>query len=359
MAVKDPHALMHMRDVPDGIGWQADHAEAAGSPRTARVIRALLAVLETDTQVGRAMRDWPGLLLEDAMPLRIHGGLHNLVLTGADERLAAVYRGEVTDQAAIDALVKDLVERFDERLMPWFEGPPQTNEAGRSASIVAGLLWLAQHVGERMELLEIGSSAGVNTMLDRYRFDLGGVQVGPEKSFMRIAPEWRGEAPPDADLDIVSVSGCDIAPIDLSDPDSALRLKSYVWPDAADRIARIDAAIALAQRRAPNVVEEAADSFVSRKLAEPQEAGTARVLFHSIVWQYIPTDARARIVAAMEAAGAVATAERPLAWVMLETNRATFKHELRVRRWPGDGDSGWKQLAEAHPHGAWVEWGRG
>ena len=56
----------------------------------------------------------------------------------------------------------------------------------------------------------------------------------------------------------------------------------------------------------------------------------------------------------MEAAGAAATADKPLAWIALETNRETFKHELWVRYWPGGAET--VQLAEAHPHGAWVQW---
>ena len=58
---------------------------------------------------------------------------------------------------------------------------------------------------------------------------------------------------------------------------------------------------------------------------------------------------------AMQAAGAGATAQRPLAWVTVETNRATFRHELRCRYWPGGGGD-WHLLGEAHAHGAWVEW---
>jgi hypothetical protein len=40
--------------------------------------------------------------------------------------------------------------------------------------------------------------------------------------------------------------------------------------------------------------------------------------------------------------------------VRLETNRVTFRHELTVRFWPGGEEP--VMLAEAHPHGAWVEW---
>jgi hypothetical protein len=72
------------------------------------------------------------------------------------------------------------------------------------------------------------------------------------------------------------------------------------------------------------------------------------------MWQYLPETTRHSITAAMEQAGAHATAERPLAWVRLETNRETFRHELSVRYWPG-GEAP-ALLSEAHPHGAWIAW---
>ena len=346
--------VMDIKSLPEAIEWQARHAEEGGAPGTARVIRGLLAVLDSDSATGRRMAGWPGLTLKDAMPLRINGGLHNLVLTGADTRLGAVYRGELTDQNAVDALVRELVETFDARLLPWLDGPPQTNEAGRSASVMAGLLWLAQRVSPRFEMLELGASAGINTMMDRYYYDLGGVTVGPADSPMRIEPEWRGAPPPAAELRIDSIRGCDIAPVDLAAPEAALLLKSYVWPEAVERMARIDAAAALARQSPPEVVRQDAAGFVRDALARPQQAGVTRVLFHSIVWQYIPDDQQAAINAAMAQAAQSASAERPLAWVTLETNRETFRHELHVRHWPGGGEP--VLLACAHPHGAWVEW---
>lgn len=346
--------VMDIKSVPEAIEWQARHAEEGGATGTARVIRGLLAVLDSETAIGRRMADWPGLTLKDAMPLRINGGLHNLVLTGADERLGAVYRGELTDQRKVDALVHDMVEKFDERLSPWLDGPPQTNEAGRSASIMAALLWLGQRVSPRFEMLELGASAGINTMMERYFYDLGGVTTGPADSPMRITPEWRGPPPPDVEIIINTIRGCDVAPVDLADPAAALRLKSYVWPEAAQRMARIDAAARLACESPPDVVRQDAGAFVRNALARPQVPGVTRVLFHSIVWQYIPDDQQQAIEAAMEAAGRAASPDQPLAWVTLETNRATFRHELHVRHWPGSGEP--VLLACAHPHGAWVEW---
>lgn len=345
---------MEIADVGDAIDWQANHAETAGAPVTARVIRAQRAIIASGTRTGQRMANWPGLSLEDAMPLRVSGGLHFLHLSGQAPELAPVYAGAVSNQAAIDAVVAQVAARFDDALLPWLDGPPQTNEAGRSASVMAGLLWLADRLGSRFELVEIGASAGINTMMARYFYDLGGLAAGPVTSPMRIVPEWRGPLPPAGEVEITRVRGCDIAPVDLTDPAASQRLKAYIWSDATERMARMDVAIALATQQAPGLVQMDAVDFVRQCLADPQESGTTRVLFHTVMWQYLPQASREAIRALMDEAGKAATAEMPLAWLRVETNRTTFSHELTVKYWP-DGERV-TRLAEAHPHGAWVEW---
>src|SRR5687767_1584845 len=95
-------AIMGITDVREAIAWQADHAEKAAAPNTARVVRAQLAILDTRTELARRIREWPGLSLEDALPLRVAAGFHWLVLSGADRRLERVYAGELTDPAVVD-----------------------------------------------------------------------------------------------------------------------------------------------------------------------------------------------------------------------------------------------------------------
>ena len=346
--------IMEMASVMRSLEWQATHAEENNAPNTARVIRGFIPLLDSELMIGEKMKNWPGLSLEDAMPLRLAGGFHNLCLTGADARLVQVYAGHVTAQDDIDRIVVAVARDHDDRLLEWFDGPPQTNEAGRSAGVMGGLLWLSGRIGPRFELIEIGSSAGINTMMNRFAFDLAGVKAGPQDSPMHIQPEWRGEPPPDNPVEITGVQGCDVAPVDLTDRDEALRLKSYVWPEVTARMVRFDAAIALAAEQAPQVEHCEAGGFVERQLAERREAGVARVLFHTVVWQYLPPETQAQIEAAMEQAGAAATAEHPLGWVRVETNRQTFRHEICARFWPGGED--WTLLGDAHAHGAWVNW---
>jgi hypothetical protein len=333
---------------------QVAYCEAAGAHITARVVGGIAAVLASEATgelLGR-VRGWQGAPLADALSLRVAGGLHALHLSGAAPELAPIYAGEEADDAAVIAQV---IAAHEAALLPWLDGPPQTNEAGRSANFIAAMLWLADRgLPARFECLEIGSSAGINLMLDRYAYDLGGVQVGPKDAVMHFAPAWNGEPPPQRDVAIISTKGCDVAPVDLTDPAQALRLKAYIWPEHTIRFERMDAAIRAASERKPDLVQATAADFVEAELARPQAPGTTRMLMHSIVWQYVPADQQARVTAAMEAAGAKATTERPLAWVMVEADRSVHRHKLTARYWPGGAQE--VQLTWSHPHGADVEW---
>jgi hypothetical protein len=132
-------------------------------------------------------------------------------------------------------------------------------------------------------------------------------------------------------------------------------LLAYVWPEMPVRFGRMERAIAMQREKAVDLVRADAADWVEARLAEPQAAGVTRVLMHSVVWQYLPEPVADRIRSAMTAAGSRATAERPLAWVMVEPNRAFAEHVVRVRSWPGDSE--WAVLATAHAHGAWIKYG--
>ena len=333
---------------------QVIYCSHAGAPITARIVAAVGELIASDRQsvLLDRIRHWNGAPLGDAVPLRIVGGLHALHLAGEAVELGAIYRGEAADDVA---LVAEAIAAHEQRLLPWLDGPPQTNEAGRSANFVAAMLWLADRgLPPQFECREIGSSAGINLMMDRYHYDLGGVKAGPERGAIAFKPEWEGPPPPDRQFEIVSLKGCDVSPVDLTDPAQALRLKAYIWPEHHIRFARMDAAIVAATAQAPDLVRMNAADFVEAELKKPQADGTTRVVMHSIVWQYVPIDQQKRVTAAIEAAGARATDQRALAWIAVEANRNTHRHELIVRYWPGGAEP--TLLAISHPHGASIAW---
>jgi len=326
-----------------------------GAPMYARLCAAIAEGLNRDSEVGRRVLDWAGEPTRDALPLRFIGGLHALVRAGKDAGLAAIFAGDTIEPAAVASDLNRALVAHDAALLPWLDGPPQTNEPGRSGSLMTGLLEVARRHGPKLELLEIGSSAGLNLLIDRYGFDLGGTKAGVAGSTVTLAPEWTGSAPEPVDVEIVSVRGCDIQPLDATDPAVATRLLAYVWPEMPVRFGRMEAAIAMQRTRPVDLVGADAADWMEARLAEPQAAGVTRVLMHSVVWQYLPEPVAIRIRAAMATAGANTTPERPLAWVMVEPNRAFAEHVVRVKSWPGDGE--WSVLATAHAHGAWIKYG--
>jgi hypothetical protein len=78
------------------------------------------------------------------------------------------------------------------------------------------------------------------------------------------------------------------------------------------------------------------------------------VLFHSVVWQYLPEHTRRAVETAMQLAGDVATPDAPLAWLRMETLKSTDPYPvLQLTLWPG-GQT--RTLALADFHGRWIEW---
>ena len=219
--------------------------------------------------------------------------------------------------------------------------------------LVGGFLQIAKETGLPLRLLEIGASAGLNAIWDRYHYQLGAVGWGDPQSAVRIAPNWDGPSPPiDASLRVIERLACDIAPIDLEDPAQRVRLRAYVWADQRERLSRLESAIELARTHGPRVERADAADWVRTKIYEPA-AASATVLYHSIMWQYLPSKTQADIRASLEDAGGCATGAAPLAWLRFEPTDSGSQFELRMTLWPGAREA---RLAVAHPHGSSVSW---
>ena len=84
LKVSEKPAAMEISSVAEALNWHAAHCERSDAPITARVIRSLLAVMQTDTATGRRLANWAGKGIEDALALRAVGGIHSLCLTGVE-----------------------------------------------------------------------------------------------------------------------------------------------------------------------------------------------------------------------------------------------------------------------------------
>jgi hypothetical protein len=320
---------------------------------------ALTAGIAADLEgcVRALFAPWEGGSVEDlmgaAVTLRFLGAIHDAALAGDDPALAAAFPPD-GDADAAWAAAKAAIGRDPGRFAAFMAHEPQTNEVRRSACLLPGFLSVAQATGLPLACLELGASAGLNQLWNRYRYDYGAAGAwGDPAAPLALTADWTGPPPPlDARIELASAAACDRKPIDVADPGALRRLKAYLWPDQAERLARFDAAADLAV--AAGVSVEAADAVDWTLARAAPRPGVATVVYHSIFWQYLGPSTQAGLTEAVELHGAAASPDAPLAWLRMEPAPGRIMPiELRLTLWPG-GET--RRLATVQAHGAWIVW---
>ena len=318
----------------------------------------LMLDIERGGRVWQWLEPYASERFDKAYVLRLLGALHRMALSGDEPDLAAHFpsTGGDGDATATGRVLHHLLADPPTAFADMMTRPPQTNEVGRSIGLASGLLYIADVLKMPIALREIGTSAGLNLRLDSYWYEQDGRAWGNPSSSVRFVDMWENGIPPfDADLAIADRRGCDRDPIDATDPDGALTLLCYVWPEPATRFATARAAIEQAANVPVTIDRADCDVWLPRVLAD-RIPGTAMVVMHSVMWQYLTVDDRAACTAAIEAAGARATPDTPLGWLRLEPHPETFvPGELRVRIWDGSRDRE-LLLANTGFHGGPLAW---
>lgn len=339
--------------IVDTFMRQAHYCGGPGlSPFAAAACRAALRVARSDTAFGRAIAGWTGDPGADALALRAIAGFHALKRRGQSPELDAVYPPNPLDPEALVHAFGEALVRHDDFLTHWLEGPPQTNEPNRSGILLGGFLTIASETGLPLRLFEIGASGGLNLSAVEYHYNLGQHgQWGGDKSGVDIHSEWRGDAPATTTpLKVESALGCDLNPLDVVAEKE--RLLAYIWPDQSDRLQRLQAAISYAERHPAKIEKADAADWVKRNLVP--RPGSATLLYHTIVWQYLPQSTKDDITAQMEAQGANTGKTAPLYWFRCEADESGKPGaRLTLTRWP-DGQT--REMGRADFHGRWVDW---
>lgn len=323
---------------------QAEDCAAMGSPLMARLMSGLADHLHPGTPVADHILSLTGheATRAHALPLRLAGGLHALVLTGDDPDLASAYAsGADPTPAALAAISRHPAFLFD-----WLKSPPQTNEVRRSTALIAAAHWLTARYGLPLILSELGASAGLNLLFDHYTLRIGAQSFGPADPALTLTPDWTGALPPQARPTILDRRGVDLNPLDPQT--DRLRLLAYLWHDQPDRIARTRTALDLATQARPQIDRADAADWLETRLATPRP-GALHLIFHTVAWQYFPPATQARALAAMQSAGATT----PVARLSMEADGTTPGAALTLTLWPG-GET--IPLGRADFHGRWIDW---
>ncbi|WP_182523987.1 DUF2332 domain-containing protein [Nocardioides dongkuii] len=321
-------------DLVAAVRQQAGGCARLGSPMYAGLCDRIADDLEAGGPSAALLadhRDAPG---PDAVALRLLGSVHRLVLERRAGALAAYYPsvGGTWEPDAGWTAFRDLLADQPGAVAEWLDRPPQTNEVGRATALMAGLRTL----GGPVRLFEIGSSAGLLLLADHYRYVAeDGSAWGPAASPVVLRPAWTGPAPR-GEPRIVERVGSDVMPVDPRSTEGRLTLTAYVWPDQLHRHERLRGALDLAARVPYEVRRQGASELVDS--IEPADGATT-VLWHSVMWQYLPGEEQAAVTARIGELGAAATPSAPFAHLELEPQRPRpgAPHEFLVvlQTWPG------------------------
>ncbi len=293
--------------------------------------------------------------------LRLLATLHHLVLAGRAPALAAFYPsagGELPPRRVWPAALATIEEHLD-WISQRLHRTVQTNEPGRSAVLFGALLWLTDRYRLPIRLLEIGASAGLNLIPDRYCYLVEGEELGDPASPVRFNEPWQPGPHIDTHyatrrLRIVSRAGCDHHPLDPRDLEDRLALLSYIWPDELERIERMKAALELASSSPVPITAQSAREWLEGALDAAGE-DQLTVVWQSIFRQYVGADEWAAIEDTMRPA-LHRDRRRPLVWLLMEPRDDHLARiRLTLRTHPDEPE---RQLAWCGDHGPPVLWKR-
>jgi hypothetical protein len=335
--------------------WYADQFR-----RDSLIYGRIADAVADDREVLDMLREAP---LAAHLPPAPLAAAHYLILEGHDHPLADVYAGR--SDADPGPLFIHLCRTERDRLLALLETRRvQTNDCGRSAIIGPALTWAAAQVPGPYCLVDVGASAGINLLCDRFLLDYGAHgTTGPIDSTVRITCEVTGGDPPIAARlpTFERRVGIDLSPIDLTDPADATWLLACVWPDTG-RSERVAASIRLAQQYPPTMVTGRANDVLPPVLEGLPTEATA-VVMTTWAFAYFSIEERAQFLDVLRDQ----STRRPIVWIFAETREAVVEI---VDCEPGraellgavvfDGTTVTEHLlGHVHPHGNWVDWRAG
>ena len=230
----------------------------------------------------------------------------------------------------------------------------QTNEVGRCAYLFPAFTLVAARAGDRpLALIEIGTSAGLNLMWDRYGYRYGDATVyGKRDSPVQLSCALRGATRPPLTSRFPAVArkvGVDLQVIDVADVEAVRWLQALVWPEEGERLRALREAVEIARVDPPEL--RSGDALeVLPSILDTVPADVPVCVFHTHTVNQFSPEARDRLSAMLAEHGCTRELYRLSAeWL------GGVHPRLELTAWR-DGRAEARLLAYCEPHGRWLEW---
>jgi hypothetical protein len=274
--------------------------------------RVAVALSESDEAL-RAIETAPA---RKRHPTVILAALHDLALAGRAPALAAAYAAADGDAAA-GAAIDTLLRMTDSVVAVAVRRRMRTNETGRCAVLYPAIAEAARRVGATaVGLIDVGCSAGLNLNVDRVGIKYSnGQALGDPSSPVQLSSSIVGARPipTRAIPEVVARVGVDLDPVDVTDADDARWLRACLWPDQPERVARLEAEMALAATSPPQLLQGDAVEMVPEAF-DRVPAHALPVVTTTWALSHFPLESRLRFLHRLDEAAT----DRPVAWVSVE-----------------------------------------
>jgi hypothetical protein len=233
------------------------------------------------------------------------------------------------------------------------EQPVQTNEVQRCWALLPIFLAIARETDLPIDLVELGASAGLNLLWDRYGYRYRERTWGDPGAGLTLSGDERGIVPRDlleTRVEVRSRLGIDLSPVDVTTEDGLRLLYAFVRDDGYR--SRLRQAAEIARSDPPELVRGDYVDLLPELLRGRGEDGLT-VVFQTLSTVYLPDERRELLREIVDEAGE----EGPLAWISTPTpeehgeRRGDYPLELAV--WP-EGER--RIVARMSVRGERLEW---
>lgn len=234
--------------------------------------------------------------MEGAKPSHLFSAVHYLLLRDPDDPLARYFATLTPDPLPPEGSYPELARycaEYREELRHLLQTRTvQTTYAERCRAILPPMCEVAREAGEPLNLIELGCSAGVLLVFDKfsYRLDGQGVIGGPEAPFL-----LEGEMHDGPRLFIPQIgtrTGIDLHTIDATSEDERRWLLALCFPELRDEQERLAKALDVIAATDIRMLEGDALEHMARALDETPDPVC---VFHSACLFYWPPPAKAAL----------------------------------------------------------------
>jgi hypothetical protein len=226
-------------------------------------------------------------------PNMLLGAVHHILRRGVQHPLATHFTGhEELPPSRADVLLTDFCRRHDRQIRRIITTRSiQTNEVNRCAVLLPAFAALQQQLtdGRPVRIVDVGASAGLNLLWDRYTYDYGAHRLTLPASDPDtvLTCEIKDGTPP-LSLDVKRFTppvGIEPSPVDVTDPEATEWLVSLTWPEQTTRMRTLNSALALAARTPPTVLAGRAQDRLADVVAQTPPGEHLCLVFSWSIYQ--------------------------------------------------------------------------